>query len=273
MKRLIRLVPVLFMTCFFAQTALTALAFDRIDLRFENFAALLIVPAAQGALLAWAWRERGATSPREILDALRQRQPLPGILLLLDCAILVSAWLLGGGAASNPATKLPTYYSGVKAVAAGGLLALLARKRPWSGGDKGWLLLFSAGLVGFGVDCLTGWLEPLAVVIMPGWQLLFRWLVFYGLLFAGSLLVLFKTQTAWSRISKPAAATVDWAVAFAMLAAIVVVTAFFNKPYLTAPWSTLVKTCGVLFVTSILLGCIQLTGGALQPANAAGDRR
>lgn len=280
MKRLIKIWLVLFPAYLFAHVVVTVLGFKSIDLRFEVFAQIILVPSVQSVWLWWAMHQWSDGSWQNLKRELGKRQQLIAALLLVDCAILVPSWLLVGGSTRPgliPWDKLPTYYAGVKGLAAGVASLFLVYKRAWSARERAWLLALAIGLTGYALDCFANWLAPLVETVsqraLASLPLLLQWLFLYGFLFVTSVLLLFKIQKIWTGQSALAAAMLDGALAFAWIAALVVVLGFFNRPYLVAPWSTLVKTCGVLFMTAVLIGLLQLLQPVAPATHAARRRR
>lgn len=178
---------------------------------------------------------------------------------MLDCMVLVPSWLLSYARPGvNPVLSVSGYYTGVKGLVAGMGLLALAWRDGWPQRDRLWLSLSGIGLSGYGLNYFVMWIEAVTDPLFKDWTLFFHWTTLYGILFAASLLLMFKVQSAWQRKSAAAATLLDCAIALALLAAIVVILSYFNKPYLEVPWSNLVSTCGLLFMTSILLAELEL---------------
>ncbi|HEY3131202.1 MAG TPA: hypothetical protein VGL91_17225 [Acidobacteriota bacterium] len=260
MRQLIKIWLILFPTLLVSQLAVTLFAFHYIDLRFELFGQLILIPAFQSILLHRVTRRDYGISLKSTLTVLLRRRPLAVILLILDCALLVPSWLLSY---TRPGTQwalsVSAYYTGIKGLVAGVGLFVLACRDNWRRSDRLWLSLLAFGLGGYGLNYFVKWIEALTNPWFQGWTLFFHLTTLYGILFAASLLLMLKVQTVWQRRSAAAALLLDCSMALALLAAMVVILSYFNKPYLEVPWSILVSTCGVLFMSSILLAELELT--------------
>ena len=253
MKQLIKIWLVLFLSHLFARVTFTYLGFRRIDLRFEVFVQLILVPVFQALVLWWIVYQ---INPKSVLVALRgaiKERPFLGTLLLIDCLLIAAGWSMRNRrwADLTREESVASYYTGLKGLAAGTLTIFSGWTRQWSTGERLWLFIFGIGLSAYGSDYFLGWLQPIPDLLYPEWPLLFRWVFVYGLLFLVSIAMLLKIETIWSRRFPTPALILSCATAFALLAATVVVINTFNKPYLSPPWSVFIKTCAFLSMSAV----------------------
>ncbi|HEX3127882.1 MAG TPA: hypothetical protein VH394_11185 [Thermoanaerobaculia bacterium] len=166
---------------------------------------LVVVPALQALLVAWATRRPGPFRHSAPLRLGLRQTDVRG-LLVLDAAVLLTGWIFAGhpwlGLAQG--RNLQSAWIAIKTGTAGAFLARSAR------GDR-WVLALAAGLL-----VLAGLV--LAGLVGPAPDGLLRWLVLHGLLLAAGTGLVLEAQRQF-RKSRPAAAlALDWALGLALLA-------------------------------------------------------
>ncbi|MBI4447064.1 MAG: hypothetical protein HY645_14310 [Acidobacteria bacterium] len=243
MKKLLQYWLLLLGTLVLSQNAILVVGFQSLDLRFEAYAQLLVIPSLQAALLAIATRR---STLKDLLFLLAQGlSPRPMWLLLfadLFFVIFLTSWL--------------HLYLASKGVAASYLVLRAAWKPEWARRERAWVLLAGIFLAGFSFDYVLHWMEPLAGYFFSSWPLLLQWIFFYGPLFFFSLFVIVRLQKAWSSRSPSSGILLEMAAALAWASMLVVVISYFNKPELVSPWPWLLKLAAAMFL-SLAIGAVQ----------------
>jgi hypothetical protein len=218
-------------------TPLTSwLLFHHVDLRYEAFHLLLVVPTCQALIVGWVVRDWQLSA---LVAVIREvgRQPLAVALLIADMLILIAGWTLHSraivGLAGEP--SLHPGWIGVKSLGAAVLLVV------WSGSAVGYravaaaLALLAAVL---GSHALVPWLDNLTALV-PQIQLL-RWLAVYGILYLVATCAVLVAAHVLRESRRAAATLLDGAAAIGLFVALVTALSLFNRPYLIEPWRSLV---------------------------------
>lgn len=171
---------------------------------------LVVVPALQALLVAWATRRPGPFLHSAPVRLALRHTDVRG-LLILDAAVLAVGWIFFGhpwlGLAQG--RNLQSAWISIKTGTAG---AFLARS---SKGDR-WILALAVGLLALAGLVLAG-------LIGPAPDGLLRWLVLHGLLLAAGTGLALETQRRFRRHRPAAALALDWAVGLALLAGLTAV--------------------------------------------------
>lgn len=277
MRQLIKIWLVLFVAHLLSRTAISLIAFQNLDLRFEVFAQVILVPTVQALALWWFVYEVRPQSSVTTLKASVARQPLLAVFLLVDCVVLLLGWFIQSQSWSDFANprSMPSLYAGAKALAGGLLMIMVTLQRPWTSGERLWCFLFGAGLALYGSDYFFHGLSRMPDLFFPNLPLLWRWILVYGTLFVLAIAALLKIESIWTRRSLASATFLNWAVGFALLSAMIVVLGSYNLPYLLAPWSTLAKNCSFLVLTAIWSGVLdaRVSAQSLESRKPASARK
>jgi hypothetical protein len=262
---LIGLWIVLFVTVAAVTVLMSVFVFRHIDLRYEMFAGLLIVPGVQALVLHLAARRPDAVAIREAAVS-AWRHPLVRPVIVLDCLLLGLGWLawrhpslgLAGSISVQPA------WMGTKAVAASAFFVpVLVRRAPWW--ERGVLGTFAAGLCGIGLAAFWPWLQALPEVLFPAatsrLTVGLRLLLAYGGLFVTAVVLLLGTAPVLRRRWPPLALCCDAALALVLLVGVIVVVHFYLRPWVEEPWRSVAMTSGSL-ASTLLLVCGILAASA-----------
>lgn len=248
MRRFLALYLLLAPVYFLARVSVSALLFQRVDLRFTAFFELLLVPALQALVLTWLASGR-RLSGREALRAARENRFF-WPLVALNVAVLVVGTVLPGMA------DLPRRVAGIEALAAALLLVLFWRAG--SAVERVLVWLVSAGLAAYGFDAFFPWIRRLPELLLPQRPQALRWLIVYGGLFILAIGGLTALGARLERRSLPAAVLLDLSVGFALVSAAVVVLNIFLRPVVLEPWASVTRACSFLSVAALLLCASQL---------------
>lgn len=204
MSRLLALWLTLLAAFWLTRAASSALLFGTVGRGHGETFQLVVVPALQALLVAWATRRPGP-SLHSVPVRLALRQPDLRVILLLDAAVLAAGWIFLGhpwlGLAQG--RNLPNAWIAIKAGTAGAFLARSSRDR--------WVLTLAAGLLVLAVLVLAG-----LVGSVPDRML--HWLAIHGLLLALGAGLVLETQRRFRRRRPAAALALDWALGLALLA-------------------------------------------------------
>lgn len=283
MTRLLALWLTLLAAFWLTRAAASAVLFGSADRSYEAVFQLVTVPALQALLVAWATRRPGPFAHAVPVRA-ALRQPDLRVILLLDGIVLALGWLagaLGGiGWFSLPQGRnLPSTWVALKAGAAGAVLFLGTRgsgpeRGPEQGQQRRWLLGFAAGLIALGLLVLFDVLRPLSALLFPDRPRLLGWLLVHGTLLAAGTGLVLQVQRIFRRGRAAAALALDWALGFALLAAMTAALHLFRRPFLTEPWGSLAATCNSLAVTALLAAALLARGRPVHPPESfAGEER
>ncbi len=213
--------------------AISILILRSVDARFEPFLTGLIAPAVQAVLLLWFFprlRDREFVTPAA---AIRSRPVAAAAAVLLGAAAVLTT--LDVMRVAPP--RLFDIARGA-AAAAGAVAFFIAGWRRTRGA-------FAAGAMLVILALLTGRAETISSHVLPSQPMSIRWLAF-GLVSAAVVLVLLFRAVSALRGSSPHAATwLEWALAPAMLAALIVVSNFYSRPLLTPASSLAANACGL----------------------------
>lgn len=254
MRRFLILYAVLFPIGLLVTVGTSIFVFRHLDLRTGIVISFLVVPAFQATVLCMVSRD--FVPARLAADLGRLLRPLLSRLLLAAAAwILLIGWLEPRGPLGfAPDARLQALWSGLQALVAGALLALLLARLPRR--NRAWPALLSIGLLGWGIDAFFPWIRKLPDLAFTDRPQIFRWMVVYGLLFVGALVALLGAGSRLEACREGAGLGVQLAVALAFLAALLAVPGYYLRPALVPPWRGLVGTCGSLAMTSLLLACL-----------------
>jgi hypothetical protein len=237
MSRLLALWLTLLAAFWLARAASSALLFGTVDRGYGEAFQLVMVPALQALLVAWATRRPGPFLHSVPVRAALGQTDLRGILLL-DAAVLVTGWIFLGhpwfGLAQG--RNLPNAWIALKAGAAGVILARSSKR------DR-WVLALAAGLLALAALVLAGVVGPAPERFLSGQPRMLRWLAVHGLLFAAGTALVLEVQRQFRRSRPAAALALDWAIGLALLAGLTAVLQF----------ASIAATLGSLATTSLLI--------------------
>jgi hypothetical protein len=173
--------------------------FRTIDVRFETFAALVIVPAIQAAVLTWAIGGRPHGFAR-VLPAIKGL-PFGSTAAVLDAGLLLAGllfWTRSRFGFGTPGS-VQVVWAATKTIAAGGFL-VLARIRP----PEPRRIVVGAAAIVVGVSGFTGWLGELPAVVaalIGRVPLILAYLVTYGASVALLVVLLLRLGRTWAAAS------------------------------------------------------------------------
>lgn len=274
MKELIKVYLLLFVVHLAARFAVSFLIFRHVDLRFEIFAQIMIVPVCQAVLLAWLLGDISASRWIGSWASALRRRPSVAAFLLVDFALLGAGWWWSGPGWFDltQAGSIAGRYTGVKVLAASLLVIQAGIAGNWSRGERAAVVLFGMGLGAYGTDYFSSWLEPLPGLLLPAWPALRSKFLVYGALFVTTILLLLKIETIWKRRSAHAGSILSSATAMALLGALVVVVHSFNRQFLLPPWSGVASTCAFLAISAILAAIVSVRAELAAQPVAQGAR-
>ena len=219
-----------------------------IDLRYDMFLISLFSPA-MGAVLLLAFLPplRDADRPA-LAPAMRQRS-VAILTILLTIVVAVVATLRVSRVA--PAAAFDWLRGGF-ALAAAAIFAIgwwrtAAPGCPDSGGPRSSTLLF--GVLG----ATSGRLQIFADRVFRTQPIVFRWIVFYGALSIAVVVAMTVTIRMMRRSAPEAAAVLEWALAPAFLAGLIVLGNMFWRPSLTPGWDLLANVLGAAAMALVLI--------------------
>ena len=232
----------------------SVLVFHRVDLRYQAFLEVLLIPTFQAAIVAWLTATRGLGG---ILRVIRDTvdHPVVLVVLLANATLLVVGWAapLEPHVGIAGAGRVHLGWAGLETLAAA-LIALATAGRGAGRGARVWLCLGAASLLVAGSSAFSPWvsgLETLAPVRLPT---VLKWALVYGAVAGVVIALVLGLGGVLERWSRAAGFWVDAAVATAFLAALVVASSFFLHPYLLEPWASVVRTGASLAGTFVLVG-------------------
>lgn len=262
MKRFLRLWLVLCPALVIATVAISVAGFRHVDLTFDYFVQLTVVPVIQAAVLAGAGRGSGAVQMIGTIGAIA-RHPLVVPVLAMDAALLSSGWILR----THPLWGLSGFASvhttwiGTKAIGASAFLLYGARRAATSPQRRparriALVAGFAACVLALGVNAFWPWIERVPTLLLDGRPLLVRWLVAYGVLFTAWLAAALAAADAL-RASRPHAAwLLEAAVGAAFASAIVLVLSGYQRQYPAGVWLAAARTGASLSASFLLMGGI-----------------
>jgi hypothetical protein len=232
----------------------SVLVFHCLDLRYQAFLQLLLIPTFQAAIVAWLTRAFGPTRGlRAIRETMSHRVVV--VVLAINAALLVVGWL----ATTAPlvgiagAVSLHVRWAGLEVLGAAALtLGTVRRCRTW--GERFWLCLGSASLLVLGSNAFVPWLRGLEAFVPARFPTVLNWILVYGTILVVAIVLALGAGGVLTRRSGLAGFYVDAAVAAAFCVALVVAASFFLHPYLVEPWASLVRTGLSLAATFVLIG-------------------
>jgi hypothetical protein len=230
----------------FAVAGLIRFALTRnLNLRFDAFLTTLLAPAVSTILLLWfipALRDERFGS---LANALRRPRVARGASLTVVFVALLAALIVFG--------VVPRWgfdlARGLLAIGAAIGFAVAWRRLRVAG------TLLTSSLL-FVLGATSGQLLRVAEHVFPAQPRAFRWIVFFGV---ASVIVLATTFRAVSRlrVSAPDAATLlEWALAPAAAAAIIVIGSIYWRPWLTPTWWLLANVLGCAAMGLALLASL-----------------
>jgi hypothetical protein len=169
--------------------------FRTIDVRFETFAALAVVPAMQAAVLTWAvgGRPRGL---RRVVPGIA-RLPFGSTAALVDAALLLAGVVFwsGGRLGFGSPGSVQIAWAATKTLAAGAFLLLAG-----SGPRNTWRLAVGTAAAIVGVSSFTGWIGELPALVtgtIGRLPLVFAYLVTYGAVVTVLVVLLLRLGHTW----------------------------------------------------------------------------
>ncbi|HEX6864677.1 MAG TPA: hypothetical protein VF414_17735 [Thermoanaerobaculia bacterium] len=264
MKRLLILWLTLFPAFWLAQTAASALLWQRIDSGYGAFFRLVTIPLLQTLAVGWVTRGPG---PLPLSGLWREARADRRLLELL--AVDAVALLLG---AVFPVLPFPDVAAGLQMVAAGILVARLVYRGDWTrlGGIR--LGALAAALVAAGVVFVYDWLHRLTDYLLFDVPPLERWLAVDAPLLAIGIALVLGAQPLLDRRNPTAGTALDLAVGLWLLGAAIAVLGLFGAEAPTEPWTSAAGACTLLASTALLAAVLLAQGGEEEGFDpAAGD--
>jgi hypothetical protein len=102
----------------------------------------------------------------------------------------------------------------------------------------------------------SGQLHRIGWHVFPSQPLAFRWIVFFGLVSLVVLATLFRLIAQIRDSSPEAAGLLEWSLAPATLASLIVIGNIFWRPYLTPGWDLLANVSGIAAMGLALLAAV-----------------
>jgi hypothetical protein len=259
MSHLLRRWTVLLPAMFVSWALLLWYGFNRVDLRFEAFAALLVVPLAQAAVLSWATRGWSWTTPplwREI-SAL----PFAATSLVVDLAIVAAGVVASQHPMMGIAARgsVQVAWAGTKAIVAGLLLAY-----GLGGPHRGsrWLIVALAiEAIALGTSAFTGWLVALPStvhVLVRRLPITFQVLIPHAALWSLVVLTILALVSRTRATIASVARLLDLAVAALVVVGVAVLLTGFNYGSLQEPARSI-----ALLAASVAASCVLLAAQRL----------
>jgi hypothetical protein len=246
--------------------AISILWFRHLDLTFEYFAHLIIVPVCQASVVAAASSSFRDLALRPMIrDAATHSLTIP--VLVMDAGLLSSGWLLK----SDPvwgiagAASVHGAWIGTKTMAASmfflrdamrSRMTPLERANEWRASERAQLLGFAGLLLAAGSSAFVPWLVRLPELISAALPLVLRWLAVYGVLFAAALILAIRAADVLRRRNRTAAFLLDTATAAALASAILLVLNGYQRRYLLDAWLGAVRTLASVGSTLVLMAGI-----------------
>jgi hypothetical protein len=107
----------------------------------------------------------------------------------------------------------------------------------------------------------SGQLHRIAEHVFPSQPLAFRWLIFFGLAAIFVLSTMFRAVECMRDSAPDAATLLEWSLAPATLASVIVIGNIFWRPYLTPSWEFLANVLGIAAVALALLASLAAARG------------
>lgn len=256
MHRVLRLWAILFPVFVLADQATALAGFRHLDLTFERFVALAVVPLVQAMTLAAlrAARPRGGTPSVPAVGSRGRR--LVVALVVADLVLLELAWAPIGLLARVDRFALLRLLVAVQALAGALAAATLALDRRLVRRQRVWLLPVGAVLAGTGASGLVDWVSALAALLRSALPEQVVRLLFVALPFVVGVVALAALRGAWEGRHLLAARLLDWALAGAVGLALVVALNRFWHPALPLFWSRVADSLGLVIVGALLVGFV-----------------
>lgn len=235
MKRYLGLWLLLLVTSIVVAVPIALFLVRRVDLRLEPHLAALVAAGVNAALLLVFLPE--LRDPRFRTPAAALQSPwLARVATLIVAGVSILAVLSVLRAVPRESFDLVR-----------GLLLLgsafvfvAARWKRGAGASVALVLLLSFA------GAMSGRLEHLAAQVFPAQPLLFRWLVFFGVFATVALVTTLRNVTRLRSASEEAALLLEWSIAPAAIAAVIVAAGLYWRPWLTPGWWLLANVLGVL---------------------------
>ena len=248
----------LFLTMAAVRPTVSYLGFGHIDLRRFVLTEILFVPLVQAFFLCFL-RDRIPLWPGARHLGGWLANPFILFFFLLDTLLLIAPLLDESWLATLTSDEgLAHSYTGLKAALGAMLLAGLSRRMPFRFPDTIWLWAITGGLAAYSLDYFLHWTRPLPAWLFPSASHLFQWSVVYGTMFIIAVLGLLRAGRIVERQRAGAGSLFGLAVAFAFLAALLVVVNFYGLPFLVPPWLGVVKALSFLVVASLWIAILGL---------------
>lgn len=236
MKRLFLLWLLLLVAGFIVAEPLNVVVRHDVNLRFDAFLTLLLAPAVQAVLLFLflpSLRDRRFVGPAQALAGSRVAT-VAGVLLIVVCAVSL---LVVARALPREAFDV---VRGVLALGAAAAFARAAMQRVH--GALGAAVLFA--ILGMTSGRLSGWGER----IFPMQPLAFRWLVFFAVTTVVVLVAILMIVDRLRAGAPHAAILLEWSLAPATVAGLIVLANFYERPFITATKALLANALGLAAV-------------------------
>jgi len=247
------------------------LIFHKIDVRYQSFLELALIPTFQAAVVAWLTSTFGfAGIMRAVRETLGLR--LAVLVLALNVAVLVVGWV----ARTEPhiglvgAAGVHLRWAGVQTLAAA-MLVLVAVPRFRSRKEQAWLWLGAACLLVVGSNAFSPWLHRLEALVPARFPTVLNWTLVYGATLVVVMILVLGVGGVLAHRSDLAGFHVDVAVAAGFFVALVVAASFFLHPYLLEPWASVVRTALSMAAGFMLIGA-GLGWSAVRRPEGSGDR-
>jgi hypothetical protein len=273
MRVFIKFWMVLFCCHLIGRAALSYLLFNHVDLRREVFIEIIVGPPVQALILYLL--TAGARSKDSFQRFKYLTNPLLAIIVLVDLLLVMAGWFPEQlpWADLNQSRSISNYYAGLKSIAGGIVLLSLVLKGGWSSPQRIRLVLFSTGLLAYGVSYYIPWLDRMPDLAFSGWPKLFQWAFSYGLMFTLSIATLLSVERVLRSRSALSAALINCSASLALLGAMVLLIGALDCPQPGPTPFRLVRTCSFLAMSGIWLSIVHLTvNGIRQAKSEAGTR-
>ena len=249
MRRLIAVALLLAVVQLVVGAGVSAGLFRKVDLRFNAFLALALIPAFQAGVLMWVTRDPATRMMAAAFDVFGNR--IAVAIVLADLLILALTLML--------APQMFRIVSGAHALVAAVALFFTAARMTW-------VALTATGLALYGVSGFWNWLALIPDLFGDSAKVL-RWAAAYGPLFIVAIAVLLATARALEWRSRSAAGWLEIAVALLLIAAVVIASNVFLHPFLTQPWRIVEGALAWTSVTSMILAAV--SASTARPGDAA----
>ena len=228
---------------------------NQLDLRFEAWGRLLIVPPLQ-ALVLWLvnYRTRIHRAVRSLIQFLIQDSSLL-LSLLIDVTVLIGAWYFADHSWANLQNErsIPILFMALKAIAASLLLFFLMVRRPMVRTTS--LAIGACLLLLFGLDFFLPW-QNFLVALLPAGAPVPSDLVTYGCFYAAGLLVLLRSALLFQAFSEESGLLLNAAALFSAASLPLLGVALFQSALLPSPWHLATKSMIFMAVTAIWLSIL-----------------